>query len=101
MCALGHNYIDLGCKCVVSVWPITMVATHLTQKACGAHVISYTKPSSPSAVLSFLPPAKLNVGEELRSGNEAIKQRGKQIEPHCRLFMSSPWPRIIALHAYA
>ena len=34
----------LGWKCV-GVWSITMVATHLPQKACDAHVISFTRPS--------------------------------------------------------
>ena len=52
----------LGWKCV-GVWSITMVATHLPQKACDAHVISFTRPSS-RLTNSFFPASKIVIAEE-------------------------------------
>ena len=65
----------LGWKCV-GVWSITMVATHLPQKACDTHVISFTRPSS-RLTNSFFPASKIVIAEESEReglgtpGNEA------------------------------
>ena len=52
----------LGWKCV-GVWSITMVATHLPQKARDAHVISFTRPSSRLSN-SFFPVSKIVTAKE-------------------------------------
>ena len=52
----------LGWKCV-GVWSITMVATHLPQKVCDAHMISFTRPSS-HLTNSFFPASKIVIAEE-------------------------------------
>ena len=51
----------MGWKCV-GVWSITMVATHLPQKACDAHVTSFTRPSS-RLTNSFFPASKTVIAE--------------------------------------
>ena len=52
----------LGWNCV-GVWSITMVATHLPQKACDAHVTSFTRPSS-RLTNSFFPASKIVTAKE-------------------------------------
>ena len=66
----------LGWKCV-GVWSITMVATHLPQKACDAHVIIFTRPSS-HLTNSFFPASKIVIAEE--SEREGL---GTRLEIHC------------------
>ena len=61
----------LGWKCV-GVWSITMVATHLPPKACDAHVINFTRPSSRlTNFFSCLQNCYCRRKRERRPGNEA------------------------------
>ena len=60
---------------------ITMVATHLPQKACDAHVISFTRPSS--RLTNFFPASKIVIAEE--SEREGMGTRLVPCRENCDL----------------